>query len=127
MNKADTIKAFFERFMDRVYEASTVPNGTDRSEPQYPYLTYQLVDGAWGTGESAMQVDLWYRSKSLGKINAKTEEIAQAIGLGGIVLPCTGGAIWIKKGSPFAQQMGDPNDDMVKRKYINVTVEFFTQ
>jgi hypothetical protein len=46
--------------------------------------------------------------------------------MGGKTLPCDGGAIWIKRGSPFSQNMGDPNDDLVKRKYINITAEFFT-
>lgn len=128
MTKAEAIQAFFERFMDRAYEASTVPDGTGgKPPPDYPYLTYGLADGDWNTGAVAMQADLWYRSLKLGAINAKTDEIGEAVGLGGVMLPCAAGAIWVKKGTPFAQTMSDPNDAMVKRKYINLTVEFFTQ
>lgn len=128
MTKAEALQAFFERFLDRVYEASTVPDGTGgKPPPEYPYLTYGLVDGDWNTGAMALEADLWYRSMTLDAINAKTDEIGTALGLGGLVLSCGGGALWIRKGAPFAQAMSDPGDAMVKRKYINLTVEFFTQ
>lgn len=32
----------------------------------------------------------------------------------------------LKRGSPFAQRMSDPNDDMIRRIYINITAEFLT-
>ena len=39
---------------------------------------------------------------------------------------CDGGRIWIKRGQPFAQNMGDESDGLIKRKYLNVTIEYFT-
>jgi hypothetical protein len=70
---------------------------------------------------------LWYRKEaSLLALNTKTEEISQKIGRGGVFLSCEGGKIWIKRGSPFAQTMGDPNDNTIKRKLINITAEFLT-
>jgi hypothetical protein len=54
------------------------------------------------------------------------EEIAAAIGRGGVLLDCDSGKIWLKRGSPFAQSMGDPEDAMIKRKYLNITAEFLT-
>ena len=39
---------------------------------------------------------------------------------------CDSGAIWIKRGEPFAQNMGDQNDDMIRRKIINLSVEYLT-
>ena len=73
-----------------------------------------------------MSASLWYRSESWLEINAKADEISQAIGRGGILLPCDNGKIWIKRGAPFAQNMGDENDELIRRKYINITVEFLT-
>jgi hypothetical protein len=58
--------------------------------------------------------------------NAKAEEISQTIGRGGIFLKCDGGSIWLKRGTPFAQNMGDDSDNLIKRKYLNITAEFFT-
>jgi hypothetical protein len=46
--------------------------------------------------------------------------------LGGKIIKCDGGRIWIKRGQPFAQNMGDESDDLIKRKYLNVTIEYFT-
>ena len=59
-------------------------------------------------------------------INAKAEEVSQKISRGGKIIPCDGGAIWLKRGQPFAQNMGDENDDLIKRKYLNITAEFIT-
>jgi hypothetical protein len=46
--------------------------------------------------------------------------------LGGKIIKCDGGRIWIKRGQPFAQNMGDESDDLIKRKYLNLTFEFMT-
>ena len=62
----------------------------------------------------------------LAEANAKAEEIGKHIGRGGRLIPCSGGAIWLKRGSPFAQSMGDNADDMIRRKYLNITAEFIT-
>jgi hypothetical protein len=43
------------------------------------------------------------------------------------MLPCDGGAVWIKRGSPFAQRIKNTSDDMIKRRYINLSAEFFTE
>ena len=40
--------------------------------------------------------------------------------------PCDGGAVWLKRAEPFAQSMGDSNDDMIKRKIINISAEYLT-
>jgi hypothetical protein len=69
---------------------------------------------------------LWYRSSSWLDVNNKARQIEKKIGQGGIVLPCDGGAMWIKRGTPFAQNMSDPDDDAIRRKFINISVEFFT-
>ena len=53
------------------------------------------------------------------------DEIEAQIGRGGITLSLDNCAVWIKKGSPFAQRMGD-SDDMVRRIYMNIEAEFLT-
>ena len=76
--------------------------------------------------EVAATASLWYRSESWTGINAKTEEISQRISRGGKIISCDGGAIWLKRGQHFAQNMGDESDDLIKRKYLNITAEFMT-
>lgn len=123
MTKAAAIYNFWTVYGLPVYEENTVPTGDDA--PAFPYITYSLVTDDFG-GEVALTANVWYRSTSWTECNAKTEEISKAIGRGGKVLPCDGGAIWIKKGQPFAQNVGDGADDMIRRKYINLTAEFLT-
>ena len=120
MTKAAAIYQFWSSFGLAAYEENTVP-----TDAAFPYVTYQLVTDSFDR-EVAATASLWYRSESWTAINAKTEEISAHIGLGGKIIKCDGGRIWIKRGQPFAQNMGDESDDLIKRKYLNLTFEFFT-
>lgn len=120
MTKAAAIYQFWSSFGLTSYEENTVP-----TDAAFPYVTYQLVTDSFDR-EVAATASLWYRSESWTAINAKTEEIARFIGGGGCLLDCDSGFIWLKRGTPFAQNMGDESDDLIKRKYINVTVEYMT-
>ena len=128
MTKAAAIYQFWNSFGIKAYEENTVIDADEEGnsvEPQFPYFRYQLVTDSFDR-EVAATASLWYRGESWTAINAKTEEIAQHIGLGGKIIKCDGGRIWIKRGQPFAQNMGDESDDLIKRKYLNLTFEFFT-
>ena len=120
MTKAAAIYQFWNSFGLTAYEENTVPD-----DAKYPYITYQLVTDSFDR-EIPLTASLWYRGESWTAINAKTEEISQTISRGGKIISCDGGAIWMKRGQPFAQNMGDESDDLIKRKYLNITVEFMT-
>ena len=120
MTKAAAIYQFWSGFGLTAYEENTVP-----TDAHFPYITYQLVTDSFDR-EVAATASLWYRSESWTGINAKTEEISQKISRGGKIISCDGGAIWLKRGQPFAQNMGDERDGLIKRKYINITAEFMT-
>ena len=120
MTKAATIYQFWSGFGLTAYEENTVP-----TDAAFPYITYQLVTDSFDR-EIPLSASLWYRSESWTAINAKTEEISQKISHGGKIISCDGGAIWLKRGQPFAQNMRDESDDLIKRKYINITAEFMT-
>ena len=120
MTKAAAIYQFWNGFGLNAYEENTVP-----TDAVFPYITYQLVTDSFDR-EVAATASLWYRGESWTAINAKTEEISAHIGLGGKIIKCDGGRIWIKRGQPFAQNMGDESDDLIKRKYLNLTFEFMT-
>lgn len=121
--KAATIYEFWNSFKMPAYEENSVPTGEDA--PKFPYITYQLVSDSLGN-EVVMTASLWYRGSSWVEANAKTEEISQRIGRKGAVLDCNGGKVWIKRGTPFAQNMGDESDNLIKRKYLNITAEYLT-
>ena len=120
MTKAAAIYKFWSSFGLMAYEENTVPD-----DAAFPYITYQLVTDSFDR-EIPLTASLWYRSESWTGINAKTEEISQKISRGGKIISCDDGAIWLKRGQPFAQNMGDESDDLIKRKYLNITAEFLT-
>ena len=120
MTKAAAMYQFWSSFGLTAYEENTVP-----TDAAFPYITYQLVTDSFNR-EAPITASIWYRSESWTGINAKTEEISQKISRGGKIIPCDGGAIWLKRGQPFAQNMGDESDDLIKRKYLNITAEFMT-
>ena len=121
--KAATIYGFWNSFEMPAYEENSVPTGEDA--PEFPYITYQLVTDSLGN-EVAMTASLWYRGTSWVEANAKTEEVSQKMGRKGVVLDCNGGKVWIKRGTPFAQNMSDESDNLIKRKYLNITAEYLT-
>ena len=120
MTKEAAIYQFWNSFGLTAYEENTVPD-----DATFPYITYQLVTDSFDR-EIPLAVSIWYRSESWTDINAKTEEISQKISRGGKIIACDGGAIWLKRGQPFAQNMGDESDNLIKRKYLNITAEFIT-
>ena len=120
MTKSAAIYQFWSSFGLTAYEENTVSD-----DAKFPYITYQLVTDSFDR-EVPVTASLWYRSESWTEINAKTEEISQKISRGGKIIPCDGGAIWLKRGQPFSQSMVDESDNLIKRKYLNITAEFMT-
>ena len=120
MTKAAAIYQFWNSFGLKAYEENTVPD-----DAVFPYIAYQLVTDSFDR-EIQLTASIWYRNESWTGINAKTEEISQRISRGGKIIPCDGGVIWLKRGQPFAQSMGDESDNLIKRKYLNITAEFLT-
>jgi hypothetical protein len=59
-------------------------------------------------------------------VSEKANEIAEAIGYGYKLEEVDGGYLYIRMGQPFAQRMGDPEDDTIRRMYIITDAEFLT-
>lgn len=121
MTKAAAIHQFLSDFGLPTHAASSVPK-----DAMLPCLTYVLSQGAWGDSELSITADLWYYGGGEAAPNAKAQELSQAIGFGGVQLPCDGGFIWLKRGSPFCQNLHDAQDNEVKRRHLNLSAEFFT-
>ena len=120
MTKASALYNFWSGFGLNAYEENTVP-----TDAKFPYITYQVVTDSFGT-EIALTASVWYRGTSWVEANAKAEEISRTISRGGKTILVDGGVLWLKRGTPFAQSMGDETDDLIKRKYLNITAEFLT-
>lgn len=121
MTKEAALKQFFSSFGLRAYPVSAVPD-----DVEFPYLTYEAPVSAWADGEVGITVNLWYFTSQESPPNAKARELSEAIGQGGKLIPCDGGYIWLKRGSPFSQPLRDEADVNIKRRYINISAEYMT-
>ena len=110
---------FFSSFGLDAYPENTVPD-----DATLPYITYQIAVPEWESPVS-LYARVWYRSTSFEGISAKVGQIDAAIGPGAVI-PFEDGAIWIYRGTQFAQYMpmdGDPN---LKFMYLNMSVQAIT-
>lgn len=123
-SKANELQRFLSSFGLNAYEEHAVPTGDNF--PGYPLLTYEGRNDTLKSGSVPMALNVYYRSDSWSEINAKVQEISTTIGEGGKILPCTNGAIWVKRGTPFAQAMDEASDNAIKRVYITLSVDFLT-
>ena len=122
MTPEAAIYGFLNGFSIPAYASASVPD-----QAQFPYITYDLVLGEWGQPEVNMPVNVWYRTDSEAQPNAKVREIGERIGMGGVLLHCDGGVLWVKKGSPWAQAVTvEGEDEKVKRRYVNINIEYLT-
>lgn len=133
MDKSQVIQYIWSQFGLMAYDENTVPTGS--FAPSFPYITYNVVTDNLDHPVN-LNGSIWYRSTSWADISKKADEIAEYIGSGGRTLPITinviggeikVGYIYICRGVPFAQRMADDSDDMVRRMYINLQAEFFTE
>lgn len=121
MTKGAALQAFFGGFGLPAYPVSSVPE-----KAEMPYLTYTPVFDAWGGYPVSLTVNLWYLTEGEAEPSAKAQEISDALGTGGITLPCDGGYIWLTRGSPWCQSLTDSTNASIKRRYMNITAEYLT-
>ena len=109
---------FWSSFGVDAYEENSVPVGA-----AYPYITYETYDAPW-SGDVAVSASIWTRSAEWSEADGLANAILNRLKNGGITVPYTDGMIWITADAPTAQGMGDPDDNMVKRKLIRVILHF---
>lgn len=122
MNKVQAYQSFWESFGLTAYDENTVPDNAMEIN-NGKYITYEMSDSEFGS-TVALTASLWYKSYSWAEITEKELFISHEISRGGKLIPCEGGAIWIKKGVPWAQRMPDASSDMIRRIVLNVEVDF---
>ena len=117
MDKWQAIQSFWEGFDIPAYDQNSVPD-----DAVAPYITYEAKTADF---ENALPLSgsIWYRSSSWRDISKKADQIADSLKK---IIKIDGGYMFITRGSPFAQRLNDPNDT-VKRIYINLMVEFYTE
>lgn len=121
MDKWQAQHQFWSSFSIPAYEENSVPK-----DPTFPYITYQAVSGGF---EAILTVSasIWTRTTSWTQADAKADEIERYIRSMGYP-EIDGGRYRVYIGdTTFAQSMGDPNDDQIKRKLLTVNFEFLAQ
>lgn len=128
MTKDKVLYRWFSRFMT-AYPATAVPNEKENggADVEFPYLTYDLTLDNWLGGEVGLTVQMWFHTSKEAEPNEAAEALSRAIGMGGVMLPCDGGYIWLKRGRPWCVAAVDQTNPSVKLRQINVTVEYLTQ
>lgn len=121
MDKAQALQNFWESFGIPAYEQTTVPESATM-----PYITYSVSTDSLDNVVN-MYASVWYHSTSWKDISEKTEQISRYIvSMNPPSIKFDGGRLYIAKGTPFAQRMADPNDDMIRRMYLNIQAEYLS-
>lgn len=121
MDKSQTLHQFWSSFGWKAYDEATVPD-----DAGLPRITYNVVTDSLDR-PVMMYASLWDKSYSWESTEKKVKEIALAIDtMHPPTLKFDKGRLYITKGSPFAQRMGDSNDDSIRRIYLNLEAEYFS-
>lgn len=119
MDKLQAYNQFWNSFGIPAYDEGTVPDSAKQ-----PYITYSAASDDFNNG-LFLTASIWYRGRSWADVTRKEKEISEFIGRGGVNISYDRGAFWITKGTPWAQRMSDPEDDMIRRILLQINVEFF--
>lgn len=117
MNKEQALHKFWSSFEIPAYDVNTVPD-----KATYPRITYNVSVNGFGE-QTALFGSIWSKSTSWEEITNIANKVANRLAEGGQNVRYDNGMIWIKRGSPFMQRMGDP-DDTIRRIVINIEVEY---
>jgi len=120
MTEIATLLAYFGKF------ATAYPSDNVPTDAEYPYITVEPRLAFFGDGDVPIQLNLWARTDSDAAVNKIVRAIGEDIGYGGMPRPCDGGWLWIKRGTPLVVPVTVPDDEAIKRRLINVSVEFMT-
>lgn len=117
MDKFQALDYFWNSFSVPAYDTTSVPDNATM-----PYMTYEVATDSFNN--SVMTTNgLWYNSTSWAAISQKVQEISEAIGSGGVLIPFDDGNIWVRRGTPFAQRMSTEKGT-VKRYVLNFIIDF---
>lgn len=116
-NTAQALYEFWSGFDIPAFVEGHVPE-----EAQLPYITYSLTETE-PLEASSHYARLWYRDTGLGTMLTKVDEIKETVKQG-VTIPCTGGYVAIRPGSPLVQTMQD-QDRTVQYAYFNLQLNCY--
>lgn len=121
MDKEQALHAFWNGFGWAAYDEGTVPD-----DAPIPRITYSVSVDALDR-PVMLTASLWDKSYSWETVSKKAAEIAKALrDMYPPAFPFDEGRIYLTPGQPFAQRMSDSNDDSIRRIYLNLEAEYFS-
>lgn len=111
------------------YAETSVPSiaAGDAYDATFPYMTYHAPMSFFNserTNHISVSINLWHYDTSEKVMNDAALALADAIGLGGITLPCDRGVVTLYRGDPFDTPMSDADNPKLKRRYINAFADW---
>jgi len=131
MDKAQAIDTFWNMFGVPAFDENSVPDEVPDSKGNmvpltFPYITYSQATDSLGN-MVVLNASIWDRSTSWYRITQIADSIAKTLAEFGFYrMKLDDGYVWLVKGTPFAQRMGDQLDEQIKRIYLNVNAEYLT-
>ena len=119
-DKWQALDEFWGSFNIPAYDENEVPD-----DAKTPYITYEAGVSDF-ENPIVLSASIWHRSSRWDIISQKANQIANTIG-NYYLRKIDNGYMFISKGSSFAMRSSDPNDETMKRIFLNITVEFFTE
>ena len=133
MDKQQAYSAFWSGFGVLAFEENAVPTDdvieamikAGMAKAKYPYITYQvLIDDidhpVFPTASIYDRSSSWERADKLSNVISNRIQTMGTIKL-------DNGRMFITKGSPFAQHMLESGDLSIRRVFLNLGIEFFTE
>lgn len=120
MDKWQAQYDFWSSFGIPAYEANSVP---DYRELTFPYISYEAAGSGFDETVS-VTASIWDNTDTWERLDPITDQIEHYIRTMGCP-KMDGGRyrVWIGE-TTFAQNMGDPSNDRIRRKVLNVNFEF---
>lgn len=120
-DKEQALYDFWSRFGLPAYEENSVPD-----DAVFPYIAFEVSTGGIGA-IIPIAASIWDKTaKGTAFIDRKADEILQYIKNMRDCPVVNGGRYRVFTDGVSAQTMGDPEDKLIKRKYLNVYFEFLT-
>ena len=108
------------------YPVGNVPDyARERFTKGWSYGTYTPTFDSFSGSPVSLTINLWAYTSKEKPLNDAANALAKAVGYGGKAVKCDGGYIWLRRGSPWVQNLYE-DDDNIKRRYINMTAEYLT-
>ena len=133
MDKQQAYNAFWGDFGVLAFEENSIPDDTviqalidaGVAPAKFPYIAYEVIVDDLNNAIYP-SASIYDKSSSWERIDKLVNTISTRIqNMGTIKLD--NGRMFITKGSPFAQHMGEGEDFDIKRIVLNLGVEFFTE